>query len=167
MADIRIKDLPLATGPTAPTGTDAVAIDGLTTRKTTISALGDVAVPVASQAEAEAGVNAVKRMTPLTTKQSIEANAATSAQGDLADSALQPSDIGSGPGTVAAGDDPRINNSLQYVSGLISDWNGSSGTDNYAVLQAAINTGKSLFIPSGKYAYSGTLALYETIYNLV
>jgi len=96
VADIRIKDLPLATGPTAPTGTDFVAIDGLTTRKTSITTLGDVAVPVASQAESEAGVNAVKRMTPLTTKQSIASEVgvtlASKAQGDLADSALQPGD---------------------------------------------------------------------------
>lgn len=98
MADIRIKDLPLATGGTAPVGTDAVAIDGLTTRKTTITALGDVAVPIASQAEAEAGVNAVKRMTPVTTKQSIASEVgvtlASKAQGDLANTALQSDDIG-------------------------------------------------------------------------
>lgn len=98
MADIRIKDLPLATGGTAPTGTDAVAIDGLTTRKTTITSLGEVAVPIASQAEAEAGVNAVKRMTPLTAKQSIASEVgvtlASKAQGDLANTALQSDDIG-------------------------------------------------------------------------
>lgn len=95
MADIRIKDLPLATGGTAPIGSDAVAIDGSSTRKTTITALGDVAVPVASQAEAEAGINAVKRMTPLTVKQSIASEVgdtlASAAQGALADSAIQPS----------------------------------------------------------------------------
>lgn len=94
MAEIRIKDLPLATGGTAPTGTDAIAIDGLTTRKTTISALGDVAVPVASQAEAESGTDASKRMTPLTTKQSIASEVgdtiASAAQGALASTALQP-----------------------------------------------------------------------------
>lgn len=98
MADIRIKDLPLATGGTAPVGADAVAIDGLTTRKTTISELGGVAVPIASQAEAEAGVNAVKRMTPVTTKQSIASEVgvtlASKAQGDLANSSLQSDDIG-------------------------------------------------------------------------
>lgn len=97
MADIRINDLPTATGPTAPNGTDNIAIDGLTTRKTTISALGDISVPVASQAEAEAGVNAVKRMTPLTTKQSISSEVgdtiASAAQGALADGAVQKTDL--------------------------------------------------------------------------
>lgn len=99
MADIRINDLPLATGGTAPVGTDSVPIDGLTTRKTTIAAFGDVAVPIASQADAEAGVNSAKRMTPLTTKQSIASEVgvtlASKAQGDLASTSLQSDDIGS------------------------------------------------------------------------
>lgn len=94
MADIRIKDLPLATGGTAPSGTDNIAIDGLTTRKTTITDLGGVAVPIASQAESEAGTDPTKRMVPLTVKQSISSEVgvtlASAAQGALADSALQP-----------------------------------------------------------------------------
>lgn len=81
MADIRITDLPLATGVTAPVGTDSVAIDGPTTRKTTITSLGDVAVPIASQAEAESGSNAIKRMTPLTVKQSISSEVGATVQG--------------------------------------------------------------------------------------
>lgn len=118
MADIRIKDLPLATGGTAPTGADAVAIDGLTTRKTTISALGDVAVPVASQAEAEAGDNSSKRMTPLTTKQSIASEVgdtiASAAQGALAESALQPG----GAATPAQGAlaDTALQPAYNYIS---------------------------------------------------
>lgn len=96
MADIRIKDLPLATGGTAPVGTDVVAIDGLTTRRTTITALGNVAVPIASQATAEAGVNATERMVPLTVKQSIASEVgvtiASAANGVLASTALQPGD---------------------------------------------------------------------------
>lgn len=75
--DIRIKDLPLATGGTAPVPSDNVPIDGATTRKTTIQAMVDVGAPVASQAEAEAGTDNAKRMTPLTTAQAIEAQAVT------------------------------------------------------------------------------------------
>lgn len=41
---------------------------------------------------------------------------ATAAQGDLADTALQPSDIGTTPGTVAAGDDVRIVNAPRSVA---------------------------------------------------
>lgn len=81
MADKRIVDLPLATGPTAPALSDVVAIDGVTTRKATFQQLGDVAVPIASQAEATAGVNASKRMTPLTTKQSIASEVGGTVQG--------------------------------------------------------------------------------------
>lgn len=87
MADIRINQLPDENSPVA---TEVVPIDGATTRKTTIQKLVDIGAPIASQAEAEAGVNATKRMTPLTTKQSIDEFAASAAQGALADTALQP-----------------------------------------------------------------------------
>lgn len=56
----------------------------------------------ASQAEAEAGTNNVKVITPLTAKQSILVNAATLAQGALADSSLQPDDIGTTAGKLVA-----------------------------------------------------------------
>lgn len=81
MADIRINVLPEATGGTAPSGSDNVAIDGATTRRTTISELVNTGSPIASQAEAEAGTNATKRMTPLTTKQSIASEVGDTVQG--------------------------------------------------------------------------------------
>lgn len=90
MADVRIKDLP-TNG--APSASQYVATDLSTTQKLTILELGNIAVPVASQAEAEAGVQATKRMTPLTTKQAIAVQAATFAQGALADTAVQPGDL--------------------------------------------------------------------------
>lgn len=90
MADIRINGLPLATGPTAPMPADVVALDGTTTRKAPLSVLGDVIRPVATQAEAEAGTNNTKTMTPLTTAQAIAEQAATASQGAKADTALQP-----------------------------------------------------------------------------
>lgn len=71
MADIRIAQLPLATGPTAPAPADFVALDGTSTRKAPLSALGDVVRPFATQPQAEAGVSANTSMSPLTTKQSI------------------------------------------------------------------------------------------------
>lgn len=55
-----------------------------------------------SQAEAEAGVNDVKVMTPLRVKQSLLVNAATLAQGALADSAIQPDDVGTSAGKIVA-----------------------------------------------------------------
>lgn len=90
MADIRIKDLP-TNG--SPSPSQFVATDLATTQKLTIQAMVDIGVPVASQAEAEAGVNATKRMTPLTTAQAIDVQAATFAQGALADTAVQPGDL--------------------------------------------------------------------------
>jgi hypothetical protein len=95
LADVRISQLPLATGATSPQSGDFVAIDGVTTRKTNLSSLANVIRPVASQAEAESGTNSVKTMTPLTTKQSIQFNSASPSQGAKADSALQPEDVGS------------------------------------------------------------------------
>lgn len=58
----------------------------------------NAARPFASQAEAEAGASATKAMSPLTTKQAIQAQGdarfASAAQGVLAESAVQPSDLG-------------------------------------------------------------------------
>lgn len=91
MSDIRINSLPSEPNPSA---TDNLAIDGATTRRATAQAVVDAGAPVASQAEAQAGTDAVKRMTPLTTKQSIASEVgvsiASKAQGDLASTALQP-----------------------------------------------------------------------------
>lgn len=66
----------------------------------------DIAAPPASQAEAEAGTDAVKRMTPRTTAQAIDARA------------LTPSDVGTTVGTVAAGNDSRIVGALQSSQNL-------------------------------------------------
>lgn len=68
MADIRINQLPVE--PT-PSGTDAVAIDGATTRQATVTAVVLAGRPTASQAEAETGTDPTKAMTPLTTAQAI------------------------------------------------------------------------------------------------
>ncbi|WP_376742517.1 hypothetical protein [Ensifer canadensis] len=94
MVDIRINQLPAEASPVA---TDVVPIDGATvggaTRKTTIQDLVLIGRPTASQAEAEAGTNPTKVMTPLTTKQSIASEVgvslASAAQGLLADGAAQ------------------------------------------------------------------------------
>lgn len=87
MADIRIKNLPVENSPVA---SEVVAIDGATTRQTTISKLVLAGRPTASKAEAEAGVQSTKAMTPLTTAQAIVARAATASQGEKADTSVQP-----------------------------------------------------------------------------
>lgn len=106
MADIRINELPTEASPAA---SDFVAIDGVSTRKTSIQDLSNAGIPVASQAEAEAGTNASKRMTPLTTKQSITSeigvSIASKTQGDKADTAVQPSiSVSAGTGLSGGGD---------------------------------------------------------------
>lgn len=122
MPDIRIVGLPLATGPTAPAPSDVIPLDGSTTRKAPLSSVADAIRPIASQAEAEAGTNAVKGMSPLTTAQAITAQGSTqfasTSQGLLADTALQPSDIGTSAGTVAAGNDTRIVNANTLLTGM-------------------------------------------------
>lgn len=74
MADIRISALP---NEPAPSGSDFVAIDLATARKTTVTLLTEAGRPAASQAEAEAGTDPTKAMTPLTTAQAIAALGST------------------------------------------------------------------------------------------
>ena len=69
MAIIRINDLPVDNNPSQG---DFLAVDGATTRKATVLAVANAGAPIASQAEAQAGTDPAKRMTPLTTKQAID-----------------------------------------------------------------------------------------------
>lgn len=93
MVDIRPNQLPSAITPLRET--DALIVDQGTdgVRKTTPSALTDSVAPVATQAEAIAGSDNVKRMTSLRTKQSIASEVgvtiASNSQGAKADSAVQ------------------------------------------------------------------------------
>lgn len=116
MADIRINALPEED---APVATENVAIDGANTRRVTIQKLVDAGAPPASQAEAEAGVNAVKRMSPLTTKQAILAN------------------IGTSSGTIASGDDTRITGSAQKTENLSDLLDASAARTNLGLGTAA------------------------------
>lgn len=124
MVDIRIKDLPLEATPAA---SEFVPIDLSSTRRATIQTVVEIGRPAASQAEAEAGTNPTKAMTPLTTAQAIAFQAATAAQGDKADTALQPTAIGV---SVQAFDD-----GLQSISGLTTAADQmiyTTGSDLYA-----------------------------------
>ena len=131
MTDIRINQLPAEASPVA---TDVVPIDGATvggaTRKTTIEDLVLVGRPTASQAEAEAGTNPTKVMTPLTVNQAVTFYGLTKA-GNLAGLADPPTSrtnlglggaavlaVGTTAGTVAAGDDARIVGAAQKAQNL-------------------------------------------------
>ena len=104
MADIRIRQLPNGSGPVA---SDFIPLDNGTTRRATVQDVVEIGRPTASQAEAEAGINPTKVMTPLTVKQSIASEVggsiASAAQGLLADSSLQPGDPDSGLNFLQAG----------------------------------------------------------------
>ena len=148
MADIRIIELPLATGPTAPSASDAVALDGLTTRRSTLAGIADAIRPLASQSEAEAGTNAVKTMTPLTVKQAIVAQGgatfATAAEGDLATSAMQPSVYDSSAKEFNVYDQSFRNDSPRYY-GAVGD-----GTNNdTTAYQSAEAVFPVVFLPAG------------------
>lgn len=84
MADIRIRQLPDGGGPVA---TDYLPIDNGSTRRATIQSVVETGRPTASQAEAEAGTNPTKAMTPLTVKQSIASQVGVTLQ--AFDAALQ------------------------------------------------------------------------------
>ena len=128
MADIRINQLPLTGTPVAG---DFLPLDNSSTRRATIQTVVEVGRPAASQAEAEAGANPTKVMTPLTTKQSIASEVgvtiASAASGALALTALQPSAIGV---TVQAYDA-----SLASIAGLTTSADQmtyTTGVDAYA-----------------------------------
>ena len=86
MADIRITQLPNGT----PTQSKLLPMDLTATEKATIKDIVYAGRPAASQAEAEAGTDPDKVMTPLTTRQALVAYAATTEQGGKADTAMQP-----------------------------------------------------------------------------
>ena len=83
---------------TTPASTSYLAADdGTALEKSTLAEVVAAGRPLASQAEAEAGTNAAKAMTPLQTNQAIVAigasHYASTAQGVTADSAVQPGDL--------------------------------------------------------------------------
>lgn len=99
MADVIIRPEDL-TPRAAPVASELMVVDnGVTVGAATIKAVVEAGRPAASQVEAQAGTDASKAMTPLTTKQSIASEVgvslATKAQGDLAATAVQPGALGS------------------------------------------------------------------------
>lgn len=90
---IRPQDLPNER--TSPVASEFMVVDnGVTVAKSKIVDVVKAGRPAASQAEAEAGTDPNKAMTPLTTKQAIEAQGdvrfASAVQGAKADTAVQP-----------------------------------------------------------------------------
>ncbi|QNQ62536.1 hypothetical protein IB024_01900 [Brucella sp. 6810] len=102
---LRINELPEELNP-API--DNIAIDGPSTRRTTLQRAADAARPYSTEAMAREGLDNATAMTPLRVSQAIETlgsqRFATSQQGDNADSAVQPSlTISAGAGLTGGG----------------------------------------------------------------
>ena len=77
MANIPIRDIPLSGTPDA---SSYIVFDNGQMRKGTVGSMADSIRPLASQAEAQAGSNNTKTMTPLRVKESIESEVGSSVQ---------------------------------------------------------------------------------------
>ena len=99
MADpIRPKDL--AAAPSVPT-TAAIMVDnGVTVDKATPIQVVDAAIPLASQAEAEAGIDNSKRVTALRVKQAIDSQASGKAMAAAIGVSGADANMGTTPGTI-------------------------------------------------------------------
>jgi hypothetical protein len=108
MANIPIRDIPGAVV-TDPNPSNLIPMDnGTIMQKTTISSAAQMAIPLASQAEAEAGADNFNRMSALRVKQSIASevgvSVASAANGTLASTAVQPDrTISAGTGLTGGG----------------------------------------------------------------
>jgi hypothetical protein len=136
MADIRINALP---NEPAPSGSDFVPIDLASTRKTTVTLLTEAGRPAASQAEAEAGVQATHAMTPLTTKQAITFQGAAAfvpqSRTLTAGSGL------TGGGTLAADRSFAVNFAqVQAFSTKLTNFDGTSLSAGALIFGAGVNT---------------------------
>jgi hypothetical protein len=136
MADIRISALPLEP---APSGADYVPIDLASTRRTTVTLLTEAGRPAATQAEAEAGVQATHAMTPLLTKQAITFQGAASF---VPQSRILTAGSGlTGGGNLSADRSFAVDfASVQAFSTKLTNFDGTSNTAGALVFAAGVNT---------------------------
>ncbi len=107
MADLRLRinELPEELSP-API--DNIAIDGPSTRRTTLQRAADAVRPLSTEAQAREGLDGATTMTPLRVNQAIETlggqRFATAQQGNRADTAVQPTrTVSAGTGLTGGG----------------------------------------------------------------
>lgn len=149
MATIRPDDLPAAASVNPASA--IIVDDGATVEKATPLQVVDAAIPLASQAEAEAGVNNVKRVTPLRVAQAI------AALGSLV------SYIAAGIGAVARTIQARLRDEV-----FLTDFGavGDGVTDNRAAILAFVNhlalTHQIGFAPKGRYRHVGEIGFPAT-----
>jgi hypothetical protein len=158
MAVIRPLDLPAAS---SVSDTDVLIVDkGSAVEKATPAQVVEAAIPLASQAEAEAGSDNTKRVTPLRVKQAIEALGFDSAV--LADAAGA-SGVGfiqSGTGAVARTAQAKMRETVSVLDfGAVGD--GVTNNDaalaavrTYAALRSFAGNTVQITWPAGRYLYT-------------
>lgn len=163
MAIIRPSDLPPAASVSA--GNSIVVDTGSAVEKATPEQVVDAAIPLASQAEAEAGTDNAKRVTPLRVKQAIEALGVSAVNLASADTAKGASLVGTGNRWSApyfSALDALVGAQDANVLWWIprAEWaaiqDNSSTTDHSTYIQAAIDAlnaagGGTLKFPDGRY----------------
>lgn len=148
MAIIRPTDLPAAAAVAA--GNSLIVDNGVTVEKATPAQVVDAATPKATQAEAEAGTNNEKRVTPLRVAQAIDALGVSAAALSASDGASRVGFIQSGAGAVARTAENKARERLSVVDfGAVGD----GVTDDTAAFAAAYTAaaGSTIYIPAGTY----------------
>lgn len=145
MADILPRALPPADS--VPDDAAFIVDNGVNVQKATPVQIVTSGRPLANQSEAEAGIEPTKAMTPLTTAQAIAAQGAvqfaTAAQGELADTSVQPGDLG----TLAAKDQISVPTDID-ASGTPSASTYLAGDGEWRTPPGAGDMEKSVYDPS-------------------
>ncbi|MBL4858968.1 MAG: hypothetical protein JKY36_07225, partial [Erythrobacter sp.] len=161
MAVIRPSDLPAAP---SVSNSDEFAVDtGAAVQKATPGQIVDAAIPLASQAEAEAGTDNDKRVTPLRVKQAIDAlgvSQAVLSSTALGDGAAL---VGYSPDFVGATGRGLLSRLEEKAYAKDFGATGDGVTDDTVALQAWANSGaKHLVLGDGTFNITDTLTIPST-----